>query len=113
MKTLGVVSVLFGAAVVLGVAGSASAGFYPWASPCGVCDGPNAGEYPTGGYNLGACGGGGCGWRCYGRMDYDRYIIGHGPMFPAGDHSIGFSYGATITPKTPPAPNTAPGPNGH
>jgi hypothetical protein len=103
MKILGAVSVLFGAAIlVLGAsAGQASAAqVYPWAT-CWDCGG--SGEFP---YT------GGCSYRCFGRLDYDRYIVGHGPMFPAGDHSNGYSYGAPATPNTPPGPKTSPEPNG-
>jgi hypothetical protein len=111
MKILSAASVLFGAAIlVLGAsAGQASAAtIYPWASCWDYCGG--IGEYPyTGGCGYGACG---CGYRCYGRLDYDRYVVGHGPMFPAGDNSTGFSYGAPITPRTPPGPKLSPEPNG-
>jgi hypothetical protein len=103
MKILSAVSVLFGAAIlVLGAsAGQASAAtIYPWNS-CRDCEG--SGECP---YT------GGCGYRCYGRLDYDRYVVGHGPMYPAGDISTGYSYGAPMTPRTPPGPKMSPEPNG-
>ena len=89
MKILCAVSILFGAAIlVLGAsAGAASAGgIYGWGS-AGCCGG-------SGGYGCAGCGGyGGCGpggcamggstfWYV---GDYDRYIIGHGAMYPAGD----------------------------
>jgi hypothetical protein len=110
MKMLSAVSVLFGAAIlVLGAsAGPASAAtIYPWAS-CWDCGG--SGEFPyTAGCGYGECG---CGYRCVGRLDYDRYVVGHGPMYPAGDYSTGYSYGATITPRTPPGAKVSPEPNG-
>ena len=103
MKILSAVSVLFGAAIlVLGAsAGQASAAtIYPWATGWD-CEG--SGEYP---YT------GGCCYRCYGRLDYDRYVVGHGPMYPAGDNSTGYSYGTPMTPRTPPGPKMSPEPNG-
>lgn len=113
MKILRAVCVLFGAAIlVLGAsAGQASAGgMYCWDS-CGACE--SSGAYGYSGRGLSAAGGGGC-W--YGG-DYDRYVIGHGPMFPAGDFLTGYSYGAptgsntSTAPNTPAAPNTSAGPN--
>ncbi|HEV8003072.1 MAG TPA: hypothetical protein VGP63_24515 [Planctomycetaceae bacterium] len=96
MKTLRAVIALFVPAVlVLGAsAGQASAGGrYGWGS-AGCCG--STGGY--GGSGCGGCGGGygGCGSGC-GCLsasggsafwivgDYAPYIIGHGPMFPAGD----------------------------
>jgi hypothetical protein len=116
MKTLGRVSVLFGAATVMfaAFAGQASAGeIYPWApSPCGACDGCGQGYTGTWGYAYGPYvdGTGYHGPGCCGRLDYDRYIVGHGPMFPGGDRSIGYSYGPSIIPRTPSGPNTPPAP---
>jgi hypothetical protein len=131
MKTLRSVSVLFGAAIlVIAVsAGQASAGgIYGWGSAgcCGdsVGDGygggyGQGGVYggyigpPTWGYGGLARGGyvgwgpGGCGlYSPYWIVgDYDAFIIGHGPMFPAGDSPRGaYWYGGPPEPETPAAP---------
>ena len=117
MKIFGVLGVLFGAAmaVLAASAGPASAGeIYPWASAEGCAGCGEYGYAGSWGYAYGAYvdGSGYHGPGCCGRLDYDRYIVGHGPMFPAGDRLIGYSYGPPITPKTLPAANTSPGPNG-
>ena len=121
MKTLRAVIVLFVAAIlVIGTsAGQAPAGgIYGWGSSgccgdsggygytgCGGCGPWGCGSLGYGGggvYGYGGCGSGGCGsgvaggpFRCVG--DYAPYVIGHGPMFPAGDYSPAFSY-TTPTP---------------
>ena len=110
MKILGTKSVLFGAAI-LAVGASAGPAFageiHGWAS-CGACGGGYA-YASRGGYGYGGCFG--CGASCYGRLEYDRYIVGHGPMYPAGDILTGYSYGAPSPTKTPPTPNTSPVPS--
>jgi hypothetical protein len=106
MKILRAVSVLFGAAILMlgASAGHASAG--------GI-DGWGG----RGGYGYGACGSGGCGLSaasggtCGYVGDYARYVIGHGPMYPAGDYSTGYSYGRPTAPDPPTVPNTSAGPN--
>ncbi len=131
MKTLRATSVLFGAAILLlgAAARPASAGDYArgwgvgWGSyarsyasdeggcecgssdaGCGYC-GEYRGYIPWG--PNGACG-------CWPRAEYARYIVGHGPMFPGGEQSTGYSYmkpSSLMTPIVPPAPNAVPGPN--
>jgi hypothetical protein len=127
MKNLRAVSVLFVAAIlVFGASvGQASAGgFYGWGS-AGCCGGDGYGGCGSGGcgawgygggYGYGGCGFGGCRESVAARgaypgvTDYAPYIIGHGPMFPAGDNAVGFSYttpptldmSATSTPSTTP-----------
>jgi hypothetical protein len=117
MKILRAMSVLFGAAIlVLGAsAGQASAGgHYGWGSAgcCGGSGGCGYGDCGSGGFGArgyggfvvgggyGGCGSCGCGLSAAGGSpfwivgDYDPYIIGHGPMFPAGDSPQGaFWYG--------------------
>jgi hypothetical protein len=119
MKTPRAVSVLFVAAVlVVGAsAGQASAGGVSGWGSAGCCGG--------GGYGYGGCGYGGCGAQVYGGYsvygyggcgpggcglcavggnafwivgDYAPYIIGHGPMFPAGNFSPAYSYTAPAAP---------------
>jgi hypothetical protein len=114
MKILRAMSVLLGAAIlVLGAsAGHASAGGIDGWGSCGARGGSGGYGYSgRGGCGYGACGSGGCGLSAAGGDtcryvgDYARYVIGHGPMYPAGDYSTGYSYG------TPTAPNTSAGPN--
>jgi hypothetical protein len=114
MKTFRAVSVLFVVAslVLVAVDRQASAGgMYGWSS-AGCCgrDGYGYAGYGYGGCcqvyggyvigcGYGGCGPGGCGldqgfWIV---GDYTPYVIGHGPMFPAGDFSPSFSY-TRITP---------------
>ena len=114
MKTLRAVSVLFVAAVLAldGSADQASAGgFYGWGS-AGCCGGGGYGYSGCGscGYGgLGPWGYGGCGCResvaargyFPGVTDYAPYIIGHGPMFPAGDYQPAFSYTQPVTIEMP------------
>jgi len=114
MKILRAVSVLFGAAIlVLGAsAGQASAGGTDgWDSCRGRGGSGGYGYSCRGGCGYGAWGSGGCGlsaacggtFRCVG--DYAPYVIGHGPMFPAGDYSSGYSYGSPTAPNTLAEPN--------
>jgi hypothetical protein len=132
MKIFRAVSILCVAAIlVLGTsAGQSSAGELYGLGSCGACGG--GGGYGSsgstgcvyggfvvlrcgggaGGSGYGACGPGGCGgaggfssfWIV---GDYFPYVIGHGPMFPAGDAAVGFSYttyGGTVAPDMPIAP---------
>jgi hypothetical protein len=137
MKTLRGVSVTFVAAILVleGFACQASAGGMSGWGSCGSCAGDSGYGYggvrvyggytilgsggSAGGYGYGGCGSGGCGMGAVGGStfwivgDYTPYIIGHGPMFPAGDFTPAFSYTAYTTPIAPdrsaaPTPSTAP-----
>jgi hypothetical protein len=119
MKSFRAVMVRFAAPIlVIGAsAGQAFAGgIYGWGSAgcCGgsggygcsgggVC-GSGCGAWGSGGgsYGYGGCGPGGCGLGlaggpCRTVPDYTPYIIGRGPMFPAGDYSPAYSYTAYST----------------
>ena len=63
----------------------------------------------------GACGPEGCGYGAIGGcnwppMDYARYIVGHGPMYPGGERSTGYSYMKGPSSTTPPALTPPPAP---
>jgi hypothetical protein len=120
MKILRAVSVLFGAAIlVLGASArqASAGGIHRWGS-AGYC-GPGDcgyGGFGAWGYGggYGGCGTGGCGLSTAGDSavgyggDYARYVVGHGPMFPAGDSPhAAYSYGVPVAP----APDTSAGPN--
>src|SRR5580704_16093441 len=114
MKTLRAMSVLFGAAILVlaASAGQASAGGIDGWGSCGACGGSRGyGYIGRAGCSYGACGSGGCGLSAAGggpcgpRAEYARYVVGHGPMYPAGDYSTGYSYGAPTAPDTSPEPN--------
>jgi hypothetical protein len=110
MKTFRAMSILWGAAIlVVGAsAGPASAGPMYGGDSC--CDGAAYGYISRPDLGSGGCGFGNVGYfQCGCRAEYARYIVGHGPMYPAGENSNGYSYGAQITPKTP---TTPPAPNG-
>jgi hypothetical protein len=122
MKTLRVVRILWVAAILaLGAStGQTSAGeHYGWGSAGGCggqgyggCGGCGCGGCGAGGY--GGCGAGGCGLSATGGItfwivgDYAPYIIGHGPMYPAGDVAVGYLYPSNAAPL---APNTTGVPN--
>ncbi|HET6327321.1 MAG TPA: hypothetical protein VFG04_21750 [Planctomycetaceae bacterium] len=90
------------AILVLGASACSAGGRYGWGSAgccggtggygCGGCGSGGGGEFGSaGGCGYGGCGAGSCGWGAAGGStfwivgDYTPYIIGHGPMFPAGE----------------------------
>jgi hypothetical protein len=111
MKLLRAISLLSGSAILLLAASTrqASAGeMYGWGSYPG-CAGCGGYGY-SGGYGYGAWGSGGYSmgagvtntfWMA---TEYDRYIVGHGPMFP-GENYPGpkYSYKQPPEPETPAA----------
>lgn len=130
MKILRAKSILLGAAILLfgASARQASAGeIYGGGPYAGVGDGSGYGFVDGGFCEYGACGpcclglcppGSAVLWSAgYPHCDYARYVVGHGPMFPAGDISTGYSYMHPPAPKTPlaapvlPAPTVSPVPS--
>ncbi len=110
MKILRVVSTVCMTAILVLVAstGQTSAGgHYGWGS-AGGCGGQGYGG--CGGCGYGGCGAGGCGGCGLGGSggstfwivgDYTPYVIGHGPMFPAGDAAVGYLYPSHAAPLEP------------
>jgi hypothetical protein len=114
MKILRAISVLSGAAILLlgASARQASAGeFYGWGSCPGCGASGGYGYSDRGGYGYGAYGSGGwisdaaVGSTFWSSIDYPRYIVGHGPMYPGENYS-----GPRYSYMTPPAPAASPSP---
>jgi hypothetical protein len=115
MKILRTISVFSGAAILLLAASApqASAGeFYGWGS-CPGCGGNSGYGYSDrGSYGYGSYGSGrwdmnaAVGSTYWSSSEYSRYVVGHGPMYPAENYpGPRYSYMTPATPDTSATPS--------